>query len=153
MSAYKNFRKDFVERTIHNLKWLKEQKGNKYEHTMLLNQCLGLILLPQQFLSEEQISRMPQDLSHYHLELKDIEEIEGDDYSFSSVLRHLRNGIAHGRIEQIVEGGDIIGIKIEDRCNSKSSIHTIIHIDANKLEDIALAIATAYCETFPDANE
>lgn len=153
MSAYKNFQKDFVERTIHNLKWLKEQEGNKYEHTMLLNQCLGLILLPQQFLSEEQISRMPQDLSHYHLELKDIEKIDGDDYSFSSVLRHLRNGIAHGGIEQIVEGGDIVGIKIEDRYNSKSQIHTVIHIDANKLEDIALAIADAYCETFPNANE
>lgn len=153
MSAYKNFQKDFVERTMYNLKWLKEQKGNKYEHTMLLNQCLGLILLPQQFLSEEQINRMPQELSYYHIELEDIKKIDNDDYSFGSVLRHLRNGIAHGRIAQIVEGGDIVGIKVEDRRNSQSPIHTIIHIDANKLEDIALAIATAYCETFPNANE
>ena len=55
---YKNFELDFVERTLSNIEWIEKQNSiNKenptaktfYEFTNLINQCLGLILLPSQF--------------------------------------------------------------------------------------------------------
>lgn len=152
MSAYVNFRKNFIERTKENLDWAAENKV-PFEATNLLNSCLGLIVLPTQFLhekgNEQALLRLPNDL----FQQMDIEKIPDNNKSADNIIRHLRNGIAHGRIEQLVKDGDIVGIQIEDRTDNDAPASTIIRIDIDNLKDIALTIANACCEAFHDVDE
>lgn len=112
MSEYSNFPIDFLSRTIENI----ENYQGPFETTNLINNCLGLILIPRQYL----ISKLPP-LSIFDI----IEELEfsnqiqvfeaQDNYSLIKIFTHIRNGIAHGRIEQISQDGEIVGVKISDR--------------------------------------
>ena len=63
MSMYHEFTKDFVERTLENLKYIEEAEKegrSTYEVTQLINSFLGLIVFPQEQ-DEEKIRKVEID--------------------------------------------------------------------------------------------
>lgn len=170
---YKNFEHDFVERTINNLKWIDTKnsidKTNKdstifYEFTNLINQCLGLILLPSQFSNDAFLKCFPQELKIYEVDDSIVKKLKSDEPKIlSNVLRHIRNGIAHGHIQQVIDGSDdITDVKIWDVDHNienptEKDAHTIIEFRVEELKLFAINVAKEYCklkkeELVPPAN-
>lgn len=152
---YKDFEHDFVERTLHNLEWIDKHIKNEdttfYETTNLINQCLGLILLPKQFFNSIK-SKMPQELSHYGVDERVVILIKDNKpKTLNHVLHHLRNGIAHGHIQQVMDGtADITDVKIWDvvqtiQSPTEMDAHTIIEFRVEELKLFAINIAKEYC--------
>ena len=158
---YKNFEHDFIERTINNLKWIDTKnsidKTNKdstifYEFTNLINQCLGLILLPSQFSNSTFLANFTQELTHYGVGDNIVNKIKGNkDKTLSNILRHLRNGIAHGHIQQYsANNHDITDVRILDAdkgvvITSDDDAHTIIELNIEELRTFAIKVAEEYC--------
>jgi hypothetical protein len=158
---YKNFELDFVERTLSNLEWIEKRNSiNKenptaktfYEFTNLINQCLGLILLPSQFSNSTFLANFSQELTHYGVGNNIVNKIKGNkDKTLSNILRHLRNGIAHGHIQQYsVNNHDITDVRILDAdkgvvITSDDDAHTIIEFNIEELRTFAIKVAEEYC--------
>ena len=158
---YKNFEYDFVERTLRNIEWIEKQNAiNKenhtvtpfYEFTNLINQCLGLILLPSQFSNSTFLANFSQELTHYGVGDNIVNKIKGNkDKTLSNILRHLRNGIAHGHIQQYsVDKHDITDVRILDAdkgvvITSDDDAHTIIEFNIEELRTFAIKVAEEYC--------
>lgn len=128
MSEYKNEEYDFVKRTSEILyqyeEYAKEilkdsRKKEKYDVTLLLNSCVGLLLLPRQLW----FNKLPKDLlgdgkwgikdSHISLMGKDGKESK----NVRNLVCHLRNSVSHLRIfDEIVtdKNGDIEKITFKD---------------------------------------
>lgn len=159
---YKNFEHDFVERTINNLKWIDTKnsidKTNKdstifYEFTNLINQCLGLILLPSQFSDKIFLKNFPQELSYYGVGDHIVNKIKNNKQkTLSNVMRHIRNGIAHGHIQQHSDNNnDITDIRILDANRdvtiaNDNDAHTIIEFTIKELKTFAIKVAEEYCK-------
>jgi hypothetical protein len=158
---YKNFELDFVERTLSNIEWIEKQNSiNKenptaktfYEFTNLINQCLGLILLPSQFSNSTFLANFSQELTHYGVGNNIVNKIKGNkDKTLSNILRHLRNGIAHGHIQQYsANNHDITDVRILDAdkgvvITSDDDAHTIIEFNIEELRTFAIKVAEEYC--------
>ncbi len=141
MSKYSEIKKDFVKRTLDNLKHA-ETSGIPYEFTNLVNNCFGLIVFPKSFQNNDSLkAQFPEHYFKYGLTIQRVEKILDSDESLGSIIIHLRNGLAHGLIEQEVQNGDIAGIRICDKKNDKGDIHTEIHLTVEELHKIALFVA------------
>ena len=155
MYNYSDFSKDFVWRTKENLECIEQTGKPKYETTCLINMCLGLIAVPDQFLghsSRKGADEIFTNISDFGLCDSNIIRIRGDK-SVENVLHHLRNGLMHGHIEQqIDERKQIVGLRIKD-VDNKGNAHTEIKLNIEQLRKFALAIADAYCETSLNTNE
>ena len=149
---YKNFELDFVERTLSNIKWLeekisisKENSSTFYEVTNIINQCLGLILLPSQFSDDTFLLKFTQELTHYGVGDDIVNKIKDNKPKIlCNVLRHLRNGIAHGHIQQYsVINNDITDIRILDTnkdvvITSDKDAHTIIEFNIEQFKTFVI---------------
>lgn len=158
---YKDFEYDFVERTLRNIEWIEKQNSivkddptsmTFYEFTNLINQCLGLILLPSQFSNNTFLANFTQELTHYGVGDNIVNKIKGNkDKTLSNILRHLRNGIAHGHIQQYsVNNHDITDVRILDAdkgvvITSDDDAHTIIELNIEELRTFAIKVAEEYC--------
>ena len=158
---YKDFEYDFVIRTLRNIEVIEKQivinkKNNNdttfYEFTNLINQCLGLILLPSQFSNSTFLANFTQELTHYGVGDNIVNKIKGNkDKTLSNILRHLRNGIAHGHIQQYsVNNHDITDVRIFDAdkgvvITSDDDAHTIIELNIEELRTFAIKVAEEYC--------
>lgn len=158
---YKDFEYDFVERTLRNIEWIEKQNSivkddptsmTFYEFTNLINQCLGLILLPSQFSNSTFLANFTQELTHYGVGDNIVNKIKGNkDKTLSNILRHLRNGIAHGHIQQYsVNNHDITDVRILDTdkgvvITSDDDAHTIIELNIEELRTFAIKVAEEYC--------
>lgn len=158
---YKDFEYDFVERTLRNIEWIEKQNSIVkddptsmmfYEFTNLINQCLGLILLPSQFSNSTFLANFSQELTHYGVGDNIVNKIKGNkDKTLSNILRHLRNGIAHGHIQQYsVNNHDITDVRILDAdkgvvITSDDDAHTIIEFNIEELKTFAIKVAKEYC--------
>lgn len=158
---YKDFEYDFVERTLRNIEWIEKQNSivkddptsmTFYEFTNLINQCLGLILLPSQFSNSTFLANFSQELTHYGVGDNIVNKIKGNkDKTLSNILRHLRNGIAHGHIQQYsVNKHDITDVRILDAdkgvvITSDDDAHTIIEFNIEELRTFAIKVAEEYC--------
>ena len=158
---YKDFEYDFVERTLRNIEWIEKQNSivkddptsmTFYEFTNLINQCLGLILLPSQFSNSTFLANFTQELTHYGVGDNIVNKIKGNkDKTLSNILRHLRNGIAHGHIQQYsVNNHDITDVRIFDadkgvEITSDDDAHTIIELNIEELRTFAIKVAEEYC--------
>lgn len=155
MYDYSDFSKDFVKRTKENLECIEQTGRPKHETTCLINMCLGLIAVPDQFLchsSRKGANEIFTNISNFGLNDANIISIRGSK-SVRNVLHHLRNGLMHGHIEQQIDDRQqIVGLRIKD-VDKKGYTHTEIELTIEQLRQFALAIATAYCETFPNTNE
>lgn len=158
---YKDFEYDFVERTLRNIEWIEKQNSivkddptsmTFYEFTNLINQCLGLILLPSQFSKSTFLANFTQELTHYGVGDNIVNKIKGNkDKTLSNILRHLRNGIAHGHIQQYsANNHDITDVRILDAdkgvvITSDDDAHTIIELNIEELRTFAIKVAEEYC--------
>lgn len=158
---YKDFEYDFVERTLRNIEWIEKQTSIVkddptsmmfYEFTNLINQCLGLILLPSQFSNSTFLANFSQELTHYGVGDNIVNKIKGNkDKTLSNILRHLRNGIAHGHIQEYsVNNHDITDVRILDAdkgvvITSDDDAHTIIELNIEELRTFAIKVAEEYC--------
>ena len=150
--SYNNFELDFVERTMQNLQEIEELSKNIYEFTNLLNQCYGLLIVPGEFAKRKGlISNMNKHLDYYGFKKEQSLRFDADKLTIPNLLRHLRNGLAHGRIEVLdYDSGTIAGIKIWDTYSNKKivpnkDIHTIIVFSVEELRTFAIKVAEEYC--------
>ena len=131
MTEYTNFTKDFVNRTQDIL----NNYYGKYEVTNLINCCLGLIIIPKQNIGIK-FPNYTFDNSNkrFGISKKNIIFEESYNFSLSNILRHIRNGIAHGRIDQKTIKNKIVGLRIHDKQNSDSNENFAIQFTIEELK-------------------
>lgn len=144
MSEYSDFPKDFISRTLKNL----EKYTGSFEVTNLINNCLGLIIIPKQIMNGN-ISdyKFDDKNSDYGITQKNILFESNNDYSLSNVLRHIRNGLAHGRIEQKSKDKKIVGLRIHDKPNETSSENFVIDFTIDEFRNFAISIAKMFSKS------
>jgi hypothetical protein len=110
---YDEMAKDFSTRT----KYLVENYKGEYEVTFLLNCCLGLIVVPK----EKDFDSIPNDEiplqgALWGLTRQDIRVgCDTCGYKLRHVIRRIRNGICHFKLESIPdEDGQISSLTIHD---------------------------------------
>lgn len=126
-----NPEKDFIERT----KILLEQYDNteiipseKYEVSLLLNCCVGLLLIPKEE-SYIKINGLLNLNDDWGITEDDITIDSSNSKSVKNTLRHLRNSVAHGKFKFLEpeEGNQIERIEFEDY-----NVTINIHVDQLK---------------------
>jgi len=130
---YSDFPKDFIMRTQKNL---KKYRG-KFEVTNLINSCLGLIIIPKEQLK----NNLPiyifndQDKKTYGISKINIKYEVNGDFSLTKTVDHIRNGIAHGRIQQRSSFDKrIIGLRIHDSYSTKEPENFSIELSVYELD-------------------
>lgn len=138
---YEKIEIDFVERT-HRI--IESYEGD-YEITLLINCCIGLLVLPKEkHLNSIPDINIPEDESRWGLSRKNISGIKCDkcEYKLRNVIRRLRNGICHFNIKAIPnENGKIANIEIKDRNNFKATL------GVNELKELTKSIAEHIAKT------
>ena len=131
---YEKMEVDFIKRT---LKLISKYKGD-YEVTLLINCCLGLLVLPK----EKHLNSIPKQeippadalwgLSRDSV----IVDCQHCGYMLSDIIRRIRNGICHFKIKTLPDDtGEIRTIEIEDRGKFKA----VLSID--KFRELAESLA------------
>lgn len=152
MSNYKDFSKDFIERTKYNL----EIYHGEYEVTHLINSCLGLIIIPKEMLAEKLSDELiyEDDLSYGISKAKNSIK---DDYApngykiygLKNIVRHIRNGLSHGRIEQRASNDkkkEIIGLKIYDSYEGQENFS--IEFTLQEFKTFALRVSDDFLKEY-----
>ena len=142
MSAYTDFPRDFIDRSKTNV----ENYCGEYEITNLINNCLGLIIIPKQRLA----NNIPQyefdnNDKSYGITRSNITQSD-DGYSLSQVLRHIRNGLAHGRIQQKLSGDKISDLKIHDKFNDSSPENFSVEFTVEEFKCFAFSLSSKLIE-------
>ena len=118
---------DFVKRTqklliqYEEFICIKKRKKNdfkgSYETTLLINCCLGLLIVPK----EKVLNELPK--TRVNLEdwgiSEEMIEIETNKTVRETVI-HLRNSISHYHFKSFPIKGKIIGFEFTDKCNAKA---------------------------------
>lgn len=116
---YDQIERDFVTRT---LELLKNYTGD-FEVTLLINCCLGLIVLPKEkHYNSIPETEIPLAGSLWGLSQQNVTvDCASCGYSLKEVLRRIRNGICHFKIKTIPDGsGNITTLEIKDRGKFKA---------------------------------
>ncbi len=141
MSQYQDFPKDFLRRTMQNV----TSYHGQYEVTNLINNCLGLIIIPNDHL----VDILP-DYTFDHsddrfgIRRANIKNEHGQNFELKNVLRHIRNGLSHGLIEQQTQNGEICGLRIYDRLNKNSPENFSVELSVKELETFAFSLARVF---------
>ena len=110
------FEKEFICRTLELLKQYETCCGTvKYEDTLFLNLCVGLLIMPQQtyFDQFKVLEHTIVDKINWGINVNDIDVGEKDVFN---IIKHIRNSISHKRFELISENSyDITHININDK--------------------------------------
>lgn len=142
MSFYTDFSRDSIKRTKINI---QEYQG-KYEVTHLINSCLGLIVIPKELfvdkLSNEPIYERDESYGINQAKnsiLDTYADKEDKVYGLKNIIRHIRNGLSHGHLEQKKDNDKISGFRIFDshRGNETFSIELTI----NEFKQFALRVS------------
>lgn len=141
MSEYSDFPRDFITRTLTNM----SSYTGQYEVTDLINNCLGLIIIPKQHLSENlpEFTFTEEDTS-YGITKTNITLNANENYSLRNVVRHIRNGLAHGRIEQRNFNGEIEGVRIYDCKQTCDQENFAIELTIKELKDFATKLSYGF---------
>lgn len=118
---YQDINKDFIRRT---LKIIEDYSG-EYEITLLLNCCTGLLVLPKEvYECVIPSTDIPASGSLWGLKRSYLSfGAQGADYRLNDVIRRLRNGICHFKVQTIPDGsGQISTLVIKDSNSSGTSI-------------------------------
>ena len=148
---YKNFELDFVERTMQNLHNTIKVSDKIYEFTDLINQCYGLLIVPEEFAQRKGfLGKMCQKIKYYGFDKKQVLRFNADKFTVANLLRHIRNGLAHSRIKVLNNNGIIVGVQIWDTYSTRhkvpnKEIHTIVTFSADELRTFAIKVAEEYC--------
>ncbi len=142
MSEYTDFPRDFIDRSKANV----ENYIGEYEITNLINNCLGLVIIPQQILARNipEYEFDDNDKS-YGITRSNITHSE-DGYALTQVMRHIRNGLSHGRIKQRVNGDKISGLKIHDKLTDSSPENFSIEFTVEEFKCFAFSLSSKLIE-------
>jgi hypothetical protein len=134
MSNYTNQNRDFVVRTKELLEQYKKSQipsEKKYEVTLLLNCCVGLLMLPRtecyEHFPDESVSE-----KDWGIDPENISIIEGNKKTVPEVARHIRNSVAHYRFVANDDSNTISSIKFEDidtRNNNEKTFEATIPVN------------------------
>jgi hypothetical protein len=115
------FEKDFMSRT---LKFVREYKG-EYNATLIINCLLGLLVVPK----ETSYDKIPNDPIRENLSSWGLSEECITNYgnqnpkTIRQLVRHLRNSVAHFKIEPIQGKGRLVeGFRFENRSGFMATI-------------------------------
>ena len=141
MSEWEDFPRDFLRRTMMNV----ESYRGKYEVTNLINNCLGLIVIPNDHL----IDTLPDytfdpDDNSFGITKDNIRYEHKKDYKLRNIVRHIRNGLSHGLIEQRSQNEEIAGLRIFDRLNRRSPENFSLELSIHELELLAFSLAKVF---------
>lgn len=121
MKYKESFEKEFISRTLKLLRQYETSCGiTKYEDTLFLNLCVGLLIIPQQaYYDQFQSLQHPfVDKKEWSIDIRMISVGEKDVYN---IIRHIRNSISHKRFELISENSyDITHIIVKDKIHDNS---------------------------------
>lgn len=93
--------REYIDRTKWNYNFIK-RVSDSFEVTQLINSMVGLLIIPK----ERYLDQITDNLIDQGLLDKMIRCIRKDDYSDSTlkgIVKHMRNAVAHGRIEFCAE--------------------------------------------------
>ena len=125
------FEKDFICRTLELLKQYETCFGTvKYEDTLFLNLCVGLLIMPQQtyFDQFKVLEHTIVDKIHWGINADNIDTGEKDVFN---IIRHIKNSISHKRFELISENScEITHIVVKDKGIDKSTNNIIQTFEA-----------------------
>lgn len=116
MMYKKGFDREFICRTLALLEQYEQSSAiNKYENTLFLNLCLGLLVIPKDAYGIQLKEALKDENIHNRCwGITSRSSIVGSDGVYD-VIRHLRNGIVHNHCEFLsIDNKTITGIKIED---------------------------------------
>lgn len=131
MKYEESFEKEFISRTLKLLRQYETSCGiTKYEDTLFLNLCVGLLIIPQQAYYDQF-----QSLQHTFVDKKewsiDIRMISVGEKDVYNIIRHIRNSISHKRFELISENScEITHIVVKDKGIDKSTNNIIQTFEA-----------------------
>lgn len=117
---YRDFIVDFVQRTKRNYMQLK---NGEYGATALINSAVGLLMVPREAMIPKAATVL--EMSELHMELKAVVSLNTypEELTFEQIIRHVRNGIAHARMDVIIKSRKrnnlIDGFSIKDRDKNK----------------------------------
>lgn len=155
------FVKEFTKRTLHIL---NEYKG-EYDVTMMLNSAVGLLIVPKEVyfqntiadsvISEEMLKQLQGCIQ---INLQDGKPCV--DNCLRTIIRHMRNSIAHGRMTIRVKEtnicsqmADIDAIEFYDagtyrdkKTNKKVAVEFEIVLEINMFKELLMAIAQYIAE-------
>jgi len=121
MAEYTDFNKDVIERTIDIVESYDEIKGKKYEVTLLINCLTGLLVLPKEILSKQKHYSLPnsnlEDLEDWGIKQEHIIKVScaSCGYKLNNIVRHMRNSVAHMRIDALNDdSGKIVMLRFKD---------------------------------------
>ena len=150
---------EFIKRTQN----LINSYHGEYDFTLFMNCLLGLIILPNEFYGRRKLSLFNKDLSTFP-ELKNI--IASSDFVFDPtkwdsrsksyipdkktlkvLLKKIRNGIAHQRIESINEDGKWTGVIIQDiNKKNNNNVELSIKFQIKEFRIFAIFISSKYID-------
>lgn len=136
---------ELVRRTI---ELIDSYKG-KYDITLLMNALLSLIILPNESNKRRKLKYFDENI----YEINDIRFVisspmftfdpQDGKYLFKNLLRRVRNGIAHQRIETISKDGKWTGVIIQD-LNKDETVGLHMELSIEELKIFANFIANRY---------
>lgn len=149
------FVREYIDRTKWNYDLMKRLNGS-FEVTELINSMVGLLIIPK----EQYLSQVTNNLIDQGLLNKMIQCIRKDDYSDSTlkgIVKHMRNAVAHGRIEFCAEKPPlneapliIHSVIFKDQDDIKRpSKYFEIEINADLLEEFLFAFADGILTLIP----
>ncbi len=141
MSEYENFPTDFIKRT----REIIDSYSGKRDVTNLINCCLGLIIIPtQKFHTDIPATNAKDDIEDLGIDHEKISILADNDYSLSTIIRHIRNGLSHGRIEQRTENRVITGLRIHDKLNDSAPENFAIELTVEEFKAFAIRFSELF---------
>lgn len=152
MSFYKNQDLDFVIRTKKLIKQYDSfqiDKNDKFEVTLLINCCVGLLILPQQRLfnnlPEELIDKKNWGISPQEISVMINRHKKTEKKNIKNIARHLRNSVAHYRFAALPKKiEDITEINFKDYLNDKSTLSFEVTVKIDDLKIFANKISNHF---------
>lgn len=120
---YDKIEVDFVTRT----KELISQYDGDFEVTLLINCCLGMLVLPrEQHLRSIPNINLPENGELWGMSRSSVTvDDESCGYNLPDIIRRLRNGICHFKVRTIPDGTGVISkLEIKDRGKFKAELTT-----------------------------
>ena len=121
MKYEESFEKEFISRTLKLLRQYETSCSiTKYEDTLFLNLCVGLLIIPQQAYYDQfkPLQHTSVDKKEWSIDIQMISVGEKDVYN---IIRHIRNSISHNRFELISKNSyEITHIIVKDKIHDDS---------------------------------
>ncbi|WP_147405403.1 HEPN family nuclease [Orbus hercynius] len=135
MTEYSNGNLDFIQRT---LDILERNKDEKYNVTLLINCCIGLLVVPKEAFFDN-IKTMA--LSQFNIDTAHL-TAKNKDKNLQSIVRRMRNGITHFHLDFESRDNEINKITIKDRPSPDREFDFEITFEIKELKDFLLSLTS-----------